>query len=402
MEMPRVWIEDRANHADYQQAVEKWQAAKKQGSKRQPPGRWRVRWYGPDGLPKAKTCRTVPQAEAEQQALLQKLDKGSYRDPQSAKAAVRLIADEWHGALRKQGRRTKDDYRELLDLYVIPKWGDWQVGALQWADVDGWVTELCNTPGRRGVPLGPDRIKKTYYVLSSVMKHAVKTHRIAASPCHDHDLPRNEDQDDHVYLTHEQLETLAEQAGRYQTFIRTLGYTGIRWGEAIAIKVGRTQLDDRRIRILQAYSDIDGHLELGPVKNHEKRSVPLPRSFAEELRPLVAGRPRDALVFTAPEGGPMRYPNFRRRDWDKAVIAAGLDGLDLTPHKLRHTAASLAISAGADVKVVQLMLGHKSAAMTLDVYGHLWPDRLDEVADVLDAGRSAALTKLRAAITPVG
>ncbi len=400
--MPRVWIEDRANHADYQEAMEKWRAAKAEGSKRQPPGRWRVRWYGPDGLPKAKTCRTVPQAEAEQQALLQKLDKGSYRDPQSAKAAVRLVADEWHGSLRKQGRRTKDDYRELLDLYVIPKWGDWQVGAVQWADVDAWVTELCNTPGKRGAPLGPDRVRKTYYVLSSVMKHAVKTHRIAVSPCHEHDLPRNDDQDDHVYLTHDQLETLAEHAGRYQTFVRTLGYTGIRWGEAIAIKVGRMRLDDRRIRILQAYSDIDGHLELGPVKNHEKRSVPVPRSFAEELRPLVVGKHRDDLVFTAPEGGPMRYPNFRRRDWDKAVKAAGLDEFDLTPHKLRHTAASLAIAAGADVKVVQLMLGHKSAAMTLDVYGHLWPDRLDEVADVLDAGRSAALTKLRAPIKPVG
>ena len=96
----------------------------------------------------------------------------------------------------------------------------------------------------------------------------------------------------------------------------------------------------------------------------------------------------------------MRYPNFRRRDWDKAVEAAGLGDLDLTPHKLRHTAASLAITAGADVKVVQTMLGHKSAAMTLDVYGHLFPDRLDEVADVLDAGRVAALVKLKAAIIP--
>ncbi|WP_079053018.1 tyrosine-type recombinase/integrase [Streptomyces phaeochromogenes] len=399
--MPRVWIEDRATHEDYQESMEKWQAAKKQGSKRQPPGRWRVRWYGPDGKGKAKTCRTVPQAEAEQQALLQKLDKGSYRDPQSAKAAVRLVADEWHKSLRKQGRRTKDDYRELLDLYVIPKWGDWQVGAIQWADVSEWVNDLCSTPGKAGRMLSPSRIAKIYYVLSGVMKHAVRTHRISMSPLHDHDLPRSDDDDDHVYLTHEQLETLAERAGRYQTFVRTLGYTGIRWGEAIAIKVGRTMLDDRRIRIIQAYSDIDGHLELGPVKNHEKRSVPLPRSFAEELRPLVVGRTRDALVFTAPEGGPMRYPNFRRRDFDKAVKEAGLDGMKVTPHKLRHTAASLAIAAGADVKVVQTMLGHKSAAMTLDVYGHLWPDRLDEVADALDVGRATALAKLKASLVIV-
>jgi hypothetical protein len=53
---------------------------------------------------------------------------------------------------------------------------------------------------------------------------------------------------------------------------------------------------------------------------------------------------------------------------------------------LRHTAASLAIASGANVKVVQQMLGHKSAIMTLDLYGHLFPDQLDEVADRLDAG----------------
>jgi integrase len=54
------------------------------------------------------------------------------------------------------------------------------------------------------------------------------------------------------------------------------------------------------------------------------------------------------------------------------------------PHELRHTAASPAIASGADVKVVQLMLGHKTATMTLDLYGHLFPDRLDELADRMD------------------
>ena len=63
----------------------------------------------------------------------------------------------------------------------------------------------------------------------------------------------------------------------------------------------------------------------------------------------------------------------------------------VTPHELRHTAASLAIASGADVKVVQQMLGHKSATMTLDQYGHLFGDRLDVVADAMDAAREKAL-----------
>ncbi|GAA0980510.1 hypothetical protein Q7689_03640 [Nocardiopsis tropica] len=57
------------------------------------------------------------------------------------------------------------------------------------------------------------------------------------------------------------------------------------------------------------------------------------------------------------------------------------------------TAASLAIASGADVKVVQMMLGHTTATMALDHYGHLFPDRLDEVAEQMAAGRAAALAK---------
>ena len=57
----------------------------------------------------------------------------------------------------------------------------------------------------------------------------------------------------------------------------------------------------------------------------------------------------------------------------------------MTAHDLRHTAASLSISAGANVKAVQKMLGHKSAAMTLDVYADLFDDDLNAVAAKLDS-----------------
>lgn len=62
----------------------------------------------------------------------------------------------------------------------------------------------------------------------------------------------------------------------------------------------------------------------------------------------------------------------------------------ITPHDLRHTAASLAISAGAYVKAVQTMLGRKSAALTLDTYADLFPDDLEAVAEALDLAAMAA------------
>jgi integrase len=86
-------------------------------------------------------------------------------------------------------------------------------------------------------------------------------------------------------------------------------------------------------------------------------------------------------------GRPLRNLNFRRDVFDRAAIDAGLSGL--TPHELRHTAASLAVSAGANVKAVQRMLGHASAAMTLDVYSGLFDDDLDGVAERLHAASTS-------------
>ncbi len=78
--------------------------------------------------------------------------------------------------------------------------------------------------------------------------------------------------------------------------------------------------------------------------------------------------------------------NWKRKAFDKAadtLVDNHPDLLRPTVHDLRHTAASLAISAGANVKAVQRMLGHASAAMTLDVYADLFDDDLDAVGDAL-------------------
>jgi len=88
------------------------------------------------------------------------------------------------------------------------------------------------------------------------------------------------------------------------------------------------------------------------------------------------------------EGGFLRLENFRKRVWTPATVKAGVAPLRL--HDLRDTCASLAIAAGADVKVLQRMLGHASAALTLDRYGHLLPGQAQSVADRLDEMARAA------------
>lgn len=134
----------------------------------------------------------------------------------------------------------------------------------------------------------------------------------------------------------------------------------------------------RRVYVRESATEISGRLEWGTPKTHEVRTVVVPRFVIEAL-----GEPSDGLVFTAPKGGPLRHSNFTRGVWVPACEAAGMpDGLLI--HDLRDTAASLAISAGASIKAVQRMLGHASAAMTLDTYGSLFEEDLEDLADRME------------------
>jgi integrase len=107
----------------------------------------------------------------------------------------------------------------------------------------------------------------------------------------------------------------------------------------------------------------------------------------------------DALVFTAPEGGPVRHELFRRRVFNPARSALPAAKAKLTWHDLRHTCASLLIDKGANVLLVARHLGHADPSMTLRVYGHLYPSHEAALADALDAGITEAehATSLRAA-----
>ncbi|WP_121400291.1 site-specific integrase [Micromonospora sp. M71_S20] len=175
---------------------------------------------------------------------------------------------------------------------------------------------------------------------------------------------------------------------------------GLRWGELAALRVRRVDLVKRRLLVAESVTEVNGRAVFGTPKTHQRRSVPLPRFLVEPIAAQITGRSGDELVFTSPAGEVLRNNNFRRRVFDRAAESIGLAGL--TPHELRHTAASLAVAEGANVKAVQRMLGHASAAMTLDVYADLFEDDLDQVADRLDraAGRAAADSVRTAGVGP--
>jgi integrase len=95
-------------------------------------------------------------------------------------------------------------------------------------------------------------------------------------------------------------------------------------------------------------------------------------------------------------GGPLRESNWKRSvGWRVARVAAGVP--DVRVHDLRHTAASLWLAAGADPKVVQRVLGHATAAMTMDLYGHLVDASLWQAARLI-GGTTGASERLQGRI----
>ncbi|MFW0152537.1 tyrosine-type recombinase/integrase [Mycobacterium sp. smrl_JER01] len=185
-------------------------------------------------------------------------------------------------------------------------------------------------------------------------------------------------------LTHDQLWALVDHlpSQRDRLIVLVGGYCGLRWGELAALQWSDVDFVSRRLRVRRAYSEEAPRGEMAPVKDHQARTVPIPATVSNMLAGFGVDRRPGELVFPSASGTPLRNRNFRRDVFDDAVSSAQLD---ITPHNLRDTAASLAIQAGASVVAVARLLGHESAATTLNHYAGLFPSDLDDVAQRLDA-----------------
>lgn len=157
--------------------------------------------------------------------------------------------------------------------------------------------------------------------------------------------------------------------------MRFLAYTGLRWGEMAALQVCDFDMLRRRVNVSRSVTEASGAgLVWSTPKTYERCSVPFPAALADEPAALMVGKNRDALVFADLRGGVLPNSNWRARVFAPAVAVcqkADESFPTIKPHDLRHTAA-LAISAGANVKAVQRMLGQAKASMTLDTYADLF------------------------------
>ncbi len=263
--------------------------------------------------------------------------------------------------------------------HVLPHFGRRQLGSVTPTDVQAFVAHLEH----KG--LAPSTIRQAYLLVAGLFSSA-DSDLIARSPCRGIKLPPKTRSEMRFLTGDEVLEVADAIAEPYRALVLTAAYTGCRLRELAGMRVNRLDLLRRTLTIAEALSDVQGQVRLSPPKTAAaRRQVALPRFLADELATHLGRWPAaaDGYVFTAPQAGPLRRTNFRRRDWLPAVRASVGEPLRL--HDLRHTHAAMLIAQGEHPKVIQLRFGHSSIQVTLDRYGHLFEGLDEATADRLDA-----------------
>jgi integrase len=317
-------------------------------------------------------------AVAWEQDQRRRLRLGEWIDPRRGQVPLSVVAAGWMGSRSSVKRRTRESDEAAWRNYIQPRFGNWPVASITSAEVSSWVGSLV----ARG--LAPSTATRALATLRSILAFAVADARVQHNVAASAQKPTSGwARRDGQALTSEELRALMEACkGRYRDVVPVLALAGLRWGELAGLRVGdRVSVPGPGLRLRRAVlaSGGGGALYVDTLKSNRARTVPL----VVDLVPIVdrwsAGKAPDAWLFEAPRGGPLRESNWKRSvGWSGATAAAGLRGFRV--HDLRHTAASVWLGARADPKVVQRVLGHATASMTMDLYGHLVDANLWEAA----------------------
>jgi integrase len=351
--------------------------------------RWMARFVDEQGRENTKSFRTQKMAQGWLDEVIAAQVTGTYVAPNAGRISVGDLHAKWLGTQGHLKETTVATRAYTWTSHVEPRWADVAVADVQTSAVRAWVQDLVIAGA------GPATVENALSVLRQVFALAVEDRRLSRNPCAEVKAPRRQHRQ-RGYLSHDQVEQLACEIGAYGSVVRFLAYTGLRWGEMAALRVDSFEMLRRRLNVREAVAEVKGRIVWSTPKSHERRSVPFPRFLVEELAALMAGKSREDLVFTAPDGGVLRVSTFRPRTFAPAVrrlVVTVPNFPKVTPHDLRHTAASLAISGGANPKAVQTMLGHQSAVLTMDTYADLFPDDLELVSTALDNARQIALNR---------
>jgi integrase len=344
-------------------------------------GRWQIRYRDLSGVlhtgpttftSKADAARYLATVEAD-------LHRGLWADPKLGRITLAEWAKRWHATTTNLRPTTRDLYAYLLRRFLLPTFGKASLSSIDVLAVRSWLAQLQD----QGVSTSTRA--KAYRLLSRILGAAVEAGYLPRNPCAVKGAGQ-ERAPEMRFATVTQVAALADAIGpRYRALVLVAAYGGLRWGELVGLRVKRVDLLHGRVTVAEQVAEVNGRLIPGPPKTEAgRRTVTLPAvaaiALGEHLAELAEPVP-DGLVFPAPEGGYLRRSNFRRRWWLPAMRAAGVEGLRF--HDLRHSAATLALAAGANTRELMERMGHTSPAVALR-YQHVMAGRDQAIAAALD------------------
>ena len=305
--------------------------------------------------------------------------RGEYVAPSLGKVTVGELGPLWldrqRGHMKASGFRS---YESVWRVHVAPRWAATAIADVRFSDVQAWVAKLSGD-------LSASMVATVYSVCARILDDAVRDRMLTSNPARGVKLPKRPPRRN-VYLSVEQLHALADESGRYRSLVLLLGVGGLRWGEAAALRVCDIDFLRRRIELHRNAVTVGRQTFVGTLKSGKNRTIVLPSVVTDAPAGSAQGKGRDELLWPSASGGYLAPPS------GKSWLSGAIERCQkkdptfprVTAHAMRHTAAALSISAGGNPKVVQRMLGHASAAMTLDVYADLFESDLDSVADRLE------------------
>jgi len=365
-----------------------------------PTGKFRARWFDPTGKQRSQTFERERDAARHLRNVQSDVDRGVYIDDKVGKITFGEWAEHFMAVAEKRLARTsyaRD--RNYLDNHVLPRWGSVKLNRVAKADVERWVVELGEPDQSKrvgGGTLAPATIEKIYQVFRKIMNAAFEDDRIAKLPCPAHPPISRKKRKPVRYLTEAEVAHLASCIDPfYEATIYIAAYGGFRIGELFALRLDDVDWARGFIRVDEGLTDVAGTIEFEDPKTEKAfRSVPIADLALQHLRSHVDATigwdDQRALMFTAPGGAVARPNNWRRRKFANAVEAAKL--APLTPHDLRHTAASLFISAGANPWMLAEILGHSDTRMIDRVYGHLFDKDREDLRQRMSEKAAAVAT----------
>lgn len=323
---------------------------------------------------------------------------GTHLDPRKAKVSFAEVAEMWEAEWMSLEAKTREGYRSVLARHLLPAFGARPISDVTTAAIQVFVADLAE---RRS----PKTVYNVHSALSACLGVAVRHGRLASNPAHGVRLPSSKGRE-MMFLTAEEVRTLAESMKRPgdRLAVYVAAITGLRAGEQWALRRRDIDLDGNppRLHVARSLKELSDGLEFGKPKTRRSvRAVSLPPFLAAELRAWFdrpgADPDPEALVFTAPMGGPVRHSTFRARTFAPAVAAALPHKPGFRWHDLRHTAVALAIDTGAHAAEICARMGHSSITTTFDRYGHLMPNADGRLAAALDGAFSGEVVPLRKA-----